>query len=162
MQEQASAAAGNMAKAEGFSEEDTKDIQEYAKHLISVAEESEVLSDNLDENAEAAAQVATYTSKMNRGIDTLANGFEDWNSILKKSDKSSAEYSKALSGMKGALSDILGVEEEYISNDFVTDHMDDIKLAAEGNAEAIDRLAIAAGKDIIVNMEIEGGDAVKE
>ena len=162
MKESAAATAGAMAQEAGFKEEDVADIQEYSKHLMEMAESSDVLADSLLEDADAAAEVATYTARMNRGIDTLADNFEDWNSILKKSDKSSMEYSKALSGMKSALSDVLGVEQEYISNDFVTEHMDDIKLAAEGNAEAIDRLAIAAGRDIIVNMKIEGGEEVRE
>jgi hypothetical protein len=40
--------------------------------------------------------------------------------------------------MKDALSDLLGVSKEYITNDFVTSHLDLIAKAAEGSGDAID------------------------
>lgn len=57
--------------------------------------------------------------------------------------------------MKDAMSDVLGVSEEFLSDDFIINNMEDIKLAAEGDAEAINRLAVAAGEDIIMHMGIE-------
>jgi hypothetical protein len=57
--------------------------------------------------------------------------------------------------MKDAMSDVLGVSKEFLSNNFIIKNMEDIKLAAEGNAEAIDRLAIAASKDILINLNIQ-------
>jgi hypothetical protein len=41
-------------QSEGFSEEAAADAQEYAKHLMEIADESEILSDELDTNAKAA------------------------------------------------------------------------------------------------------------
>ena len=46
----------------------------------------------------------------------------------------------------------MGVEEDFIENDFVEKHLDDIKLAAEGNGEAIDRLKMALADDIVLNI----------
>jgi hypothetical protein len=63
--------------------------------------------------------------------------------------------------MKNALSDILGVSEEFISVTFIEGHMEDILLAAENDADAINRLAIAASEDILVNF-ILNGEAVPE
>jgi hypothetical protein len=89
---------------------------------------------------------------MNKGIDTLADNFEDWSSVLKKSSKTSAEYSKAMSGMKKALSDVLDVESDLISSDFVEKNMADIEAAANGNAEAIDRLRAQMDEEIILRV----------
>lgn len=152
---QASMAAINEEKWEGFSQEDIEGVQDYANHLQDVADSSELVSDELKNNEEAAEDVAREVTKMNRGIETLAEGFEDWSDILKNSDKSSQEYSEAMDNMKEAMSDVLGVSEEFLSDDFILDNMEDIKLAAEGDADAIDRLAIAAARDIIVHMDIQ-------
>lgn len=152
---QASMSAINEEKWEGFSQEDIEGVEDYANHLQDVAKESELVSDELETNEEAAEDVARQVTKMNRGIEDLAEGFEDWSDILENSDKSSQEYSEAMDDMKSAMSDVLGVSEEFLSDDFILDNMEDIKLAAEGDAEAIDRLAIAAAKDIIIQMDIQ-------
>lgn len=131
---------------------DVEEVQEYADHLQEVAEESDLLSDSLKDNEEAAEDVARATMKMNDGIDKLADGFEDWSDVLKNSDESSEEYCDAMSNMKDAMSDVLGVSEEFLSDDFIIDNMDDIAKAAEGDAEAIDRLQVAAANDILINI----------
>ena len=77
---------------------------------------------------------------MNKGISKLAEGFEEWNSVLENSDESSEEYAEAMEQMKDAMSDVLGTSEEFISNDFITENLEDIEKAAKGDAEAIDRL----------------------
>lgn len=160
MKDKAASSAASQAEEAGFKDEDIEEISDYAKHLMEVADESEELSDDLDENAEAAADLAVQISKMNRGIDTLADNFDDWNDILKKSDKTSAEYSKAMSGMKKALSDVLDVEEDFISSDFVTQNLKDIEKAATGDADAIDRLHSALAEQIV--LDIVGVDKFEE
>jgi hypothetical protein len=129
---------------------DTAEVEKYSKHLLDIANESELIADNMSE--EAAEEVALYTQKMNKGIEKLANGFKDWNDILKKSDKSSDEYAKAMSGMKDAMSDVLGTSEEFIDNDFITEHLEDIEKAAKGDADAIDLLKVALAEDILCNI----------
>lgn len=149
---QAALAAHNAEKWEDI---DVDAVEDYSKHLQSVAKNSKVVSKELENNVEAAEDVALYTLKMNKGIDKLADGFEDWSDILTNSSEESEEYMSAMEDMKDAMSDVLGVSEDFLSDDFILDNMEDIKLAAEGDAEAIDRLAIAAGKDILVNLDIQ-------
>lgn len=148
----AAMAAHNKEKWEGM---DPEEVEVYSDYLQEAALASGMLSDELKDNAEAAEDVALYTKKMNNGIETLADNFEDWSEILKKSNPASEEYAEAIIGMKNAMSDLLGVSEEFISNSFIIENMDDIAKAAEGDADAIDRLAIAAAKDILVNIELE-------
>jgi hypothetical protein len=121
-------------------DEEAKEMQEYAKHLMRISETSGKVGDDLAKNAKGAAALSVQIARMNKGINTLAGGFEDWNDVLQNSDQSSFEYSKALSGITSALSDVLGVESDYISENFVTEHMDKIKQAAEGDEVAIESL----------------------
>ena len=139
---------------EKYEDIDLAAVDSYAKSLMNAAEASGLLDDSLKNNKEAAEDVALYTTKMNKGIDKLANGFEDWNSILKKSDKSSEEYNKAMSEMKDAMSDVLGVEEDFLSDDFILKNLENIEKAAKGDAEAIDALAIAAGQQILIDISM--------
>lgn len=131
---------------------DADELEDYSEYLQDACKNSDLLSDELAENDEAAQDVAKSIMKMNRGIDTLADGYEDWADIMKKSTKESEEFADAANGMRDALSDVLDVSEEYISNDFMADHLDDIKKAAEGDADAIDRLKAALADDIIANI----------
>jgi hypothetical protein len=110
---------------------------------------------------EAAEDVATYTMKMNRGIDTLAQNFENWNDILRNSDKGSVEFADSLNNMKVAMSDVLGVSEEFLSDNFLLSQLEDIELAANGDAEAIDRLAIAASQDILLNIAMTSDESIQ-
>ena len=137
-------------------------MQRYAKHLMEVSDNSEILSSALDENAEAAADVATATVRMNKGIDKLSDGIEDWSSIINKSSKESVEYCDAMFEIKDAMSDVLGVSAEFLSDDFIVNNMKDIELAAQGDAEAIDRLAAAAAQDILIKVGLDAGMAKSE
>lgn len=146
--------AMNQEKWEGFDQEDIEMVEDYAKHLQSVAEESDLVSDELKNNKEAAKDVALVTTKMNKGIDKLADGFEDWSDVLNESDESSQEYFEAMTNMKDAMSDVLNISEDFLSDDFITENMEDIEKAANGDAEAIDRLRAAALEDIVMNFEL--------
>lgn len=140
------------AEAMGLNESAGAEMHDYARQLMEVDEQSEMLDDNLSSNAEAAAEVATSVTRMNKGIDTLADNFTDWNDILKKSDKSSAEYSKAINGMRDALGDVLDVESDIIDNDFIEEHLEEIEKAATGDADAIDALKEALAEDVLLEV----------
>lgn len=137
---------------------DVDEVQDYADYIQEIADESKDFADSLTEDEEAAENLAVQIMQMNNGIETLSEGWEDWSDILKKSSKSSQEYQEAMDEVKGSLSDILDIEEDYISNDFVTEHMADIAKAAEGDADAIDRLRKASLDSIIVNIDFESDD----
>ena len=137
---------------------DVDEVQDYADYIQEIADESKDFADSLIEDEEAAENLAVQIMQMNNGIETLSEGWEDWSDILKKSSKSSQEYQEAMDEVKGSLSDILDIEEDYISNDFVTEHMADIAKAAEGDADAIDRLRKASLDSIIVNIDFESDD----
>lgn len=152
MATQAREQATSSANSEGFGEEESADMGEYATHLMQVAKESDLLADSLETDAETAAELAVQVGKMNRGIETLADNFGDWKDVLNNSSKESIEYSKAMQGTQKALADVLDVEEQFVSDSFVKDHLEDIEKAATGDADAIDNLRKALGESIILDV----------
>lgn len=136
---------------------DEKEFSGYAKHLMDMANETDNLADSMTEEAEAAVVVTRGIMRMNQGIDKLAKGQEEWIDILKNSSRTSQEYYDALTDMQDALADILDTEEDYISETFVRDHLEDIQKAADGDAEAIDRLHKALAVDMVAHIAVDNG-----
>lgn len=150
--------AYNMSAIQRMSSEkwenlDSSEVNKYADSLMKTAKSSKLLSDELVNNKEAAEDVALYTMKMNNGVEKLKNGFSGWADVLTKSDSASQEYYDAMVDIKDAMSDVLGVSEEFLTDEFITKNLTDIGKAAEGDADAIDRLAAAASKDILLNVD---------
>ena len=129
---------------------DLEEVEEYSDYLQEAADSSELLSDELVKNEEASEEVALATIRMNNGMDELVSNWEDWSDILKNSSKESQEYAEVMTSVKSALSDVLGVSEDFISNDFVTNHLNDIEAAVMGDTAAIDRLKMAMAQEVVV------------
>lgn len=136
---------------------DQEEIKDYTKQLMAMADQDEKLADSLEEDAEAASHVAEYIMLMNDGIEDLAKNWDDWTGVLKKSSKTSEEYATAMGGIREALSKVIGVEEAAISNKFIEDHLDEIKKAANGDAEAIDNLRATLVDDMIADIIVHNG-----
>ena len=138
-------------KTEGL---EIEEVEEYVSHLMDIAKVSDEVADSLIENADAAEVVATSVMRMNNGINTLADNFKDWNSILNKSDKSSLEYAQAMADMKDALADVFDTESEYIDQEFVQSHLKDIEKIAKGDAEAIEKVRAELADKTLYNISI--------
>lgn len=139
--QQAYAAAAQAAiNTEAWDGLNVEEVGEYASYL----EEAFGLAE------EQAEEVARATMKMDKGIEALTENWSEWNDILRNSTKGSQEYSKAINGIKKALSDALDVSEDFITTQFIED-ADNLKLieqAANGSTEALDKLGIALAEDI--------------
>lgn len=129
---------------------DLEEVEEYSDYLQEAADSSELLSNELTKNEEASEEVALATIRMNNGMDELVSNWEDWSDILNNSSKESEEYAEVMTSVKSALSDVLGVSEDFISNDFVTNHLNDIEAAVMGDTAAIDRLKMAMAQEVVV------------
>lgn len=153
-------------KAEQLFDLDAEEFKDFGQYLADIADESDKFADSMDESADATAVVTQSIMRMNRGIESLADGWEDWSDVLKKSSKESQEYWEALRDTQDALADLLDVGEEakkYFDDDFIAKHMDDISKAAEGNADAIDRLRNSFADELILKVAIDNNltDEVK-
>lgn len=157
-------AAGTKAKK--LFDLDAEEFKDFGQYLADIADESDKLADSMDESADATAVVTQSIMRMNRGIESLADGWKDWSDVLKKSSKESQEYWEALKDTQDALADLLDVGEEakkYFDDDFIAKHMDDISEAAKGNADAIDRLRDSFADELILKVAIDNNltDEVK-
>ena len=148
-----SSEASAIVAEEGF---DQNIVDAYAESLMEVNE-------NLKEQEGLAELIAAKNMRMNKGLDSLQENYEDNAKAIKKNSKTSAEYIEAMVEMKDAVADVLNVDTSSLSNDFIEENLDKIKAAANGSAEAIEELRLAAGKDIIANIELnENATITKE
>ena len=107
------------------------------------------ISENLEENEDMAKRIATANLKQSKTIETLASDYEEYGDILKKGDKSNIKYAEGMNKIRGSVEDLFG---KQISDDFITEHLEDIEKLAKGDLTVFDELAKAATEDIIVNI----------
>ena len=140
-------AAQSAMNEEAWEGLDVEEVQNYASYL----------EDAFDMTEEGSEEVARSVMKMNRGVEDLADNWEAWGDILKTGNKEgkeasrmSEEYADALGKTKTAVSDLLDVSEDFIDSDFISkpENLELIGKAAEGDAEAIDKLGEALSEDI--------------
>lgn len=136
---------------------DRKELEEFGDHLQQVAKSSDELADSLQADEEAADIVAKSIMKMNRGVEALAKNWKDWSDLIANSSDSSKEYSDAMDGTRDAMADLLDISKDFISEEFVKNHLAEIGQAANGSETAIDGLKSALAEDIIARIIVENG-----
>ena len=140
---------------------DTEEWDAYAEHLQEIAKDSDDLSDSLEGNEDAAKIVAKGIMKMNDAIETLSKNFDDWNEILSDdSAKATEEYADAMDEARGTVADLLDVSKDFVSDDFVAEHLEEIGRAAEGDAETIDSLKNALADDVMGKILLDNSDFI--
>jgi hypothetical protein len=144
-------AANAAMEAEASKGLDVKEWGAYAEYLEETLDLQNKFGISEEEAEERSEDLAAKILKMNRGVESLNSNWKTWGDILKKSSKESHEYMKALTQTKTALSDILDVGEEFISNQFIADNLELIGQAAEGSGDAIDSLGIKLATSILKN-----------
>lgn len=157
----AKAVEGQKSELEA-AELDTEEVTSYAKHLMEIAETSDDVADSLKHDAEAGVMLAKSIQRMNNGVEKLQENFEGWSDVLRNSSKESEEYHEALTGMQDAIGDLLDVEDEYVTDNFVQKHLGLIEEAANGSEDAIDSLRNELAKETIMNIAVENGLAQGE
>ena len=136
--EQAQLSAINTEAFENLDMEKLDSYSQYVAETFNLAEEQ-------------AEEVARATMKANRGLKELSDNFSKWKKQLDDSADGTEHEWEALNSIKTALSDLLDVSEEFIDNDFITKHLEEIGRAARGDKEAIEDLGTALGKDFILD-----------
>ena len=134
---------------------DEEELKDYSKYLQEVADKTEELSNSLKENDESAQIVAKGIMKMNDAINELSSNWENWSDILQHSSNISEEYANALDDTKDALADLLDISKDYISEDFIIKHFEEITQAAEGSELAIDNLKQDLSQEVIAKIIVD-------
>ena len=137
------------AEQTGYSEEAVKS---YTQMLMS---QNEAYKNNEYLASIAAQQNLNFAKGQADAFDIL-NDYED---ILKKANKESIEYHEALGKLNTALAQMFGAEFSY---EFLTENLDTVKKALNGNEEAIQTLREEASKQILIDIGVDDKKAKKE
>lgn len=126
-----------------------------------IATQTELLQENteaLEDNKNAAKQLAVNNARMNKGMSTLIDNWEDWKKVLQSGDKTTTEYAETVTELKKTMGDLVGLSEEMASDISASffdsaENMDLLERAANADADAVTELGFAVGKDLINNLE---------
>ena len=145
MEQWSEATKGTVIKeaiAEGF---EADEIINYAEALMD-AHEATV------ETEEEAYRLALAHKKQQKGLDALAEGYEDW---FKKMKSNGPDAVDALTEMQDAMADILDFSKDdmkFLDKDFFLENEQLIKNAATKGGEYIDQLREKASDEIIAKV----------
>jgi TP901 family phage tail tape measure protein len=153
-------------------ESQIKDIQDGSvdfKEVVEGAENADEAVSQLKEDyndlAKEAKDVTAANLRMNKGVDSLIDCWEEAGAVLKDdAAKGTADWYKAVEQVDEAMSDILNIDVGTLSNDFYenADAIAAMEQAAQGDMAALDELRDLATKDIIQNMDIQIGSGDEE
>ena len=113
----------------------------------------------LEDNENAARQLAINNTLMNQGLDTLIDNWSNWKKVLQSSDKTTAEYAETVSSLLSVMSDLTGLSDDLVKN-LSADFFDDAniqsllnKAATKADTDAIEQLGMEAAKDVVNNLD---------
>ena len=124
--------------------------------------QTELIMENteaLEDNENAAKQLAVNNARMNKGMETLIDNWDDWSKALKEGDKTSEEYAKTITDMRSCLGDLVGLTDELegsLSTSFFesAENLELLERAANADETAIRELGVAVAQDLTAGMEV--------
>lgn len=127
-----------------------------AKSLEIQARELKESNKEMDLTDEYAAMMAVTNQRLNKGIATLTKNWKSWSKELKKSDKTTQDYSDTAAELSDVVADIVGWYDELsLSSEFITENFDLIEGAAKGNTTAILKLGAAVAQESVANAKLD-------
>lgn len=133
-----------------------KQAEMYDLDYEDVIDQANALADAYELDAEAASELAIQNQRMNKGVSTLSENWEDWQKILKKADKTNMDYIDTVQETTKAIADLVGTSEDLeLSEEFFdsTENMELLGKAAEGDAKAINELGTVVAQDLVKQIE---------
>jgi TP901 family phage tail tape measure protein len=140
----------------GLDKEELDDLGDTIQDMAESSKDAELgalgLSEALIEDAKAADEVAKELKRYDKALANVEDNYEDWQDAL-ESDNLELQ-AEAVEEMDKAYSDLLDIDYDQLSNEFLTnkDNLKLLKEAAEGSEEAYNALQEAAGKDILMQV----------
>lgn len=126
-------------------EEVTYQAKNIQNELASTGEEYEL-------TAHEARQLAIQNQMMNEGIQDLQKNWEDWETELKKGDKTTSDYVKTIRDLTKDIAKLIGHTEDLsLPQEFFDDakNLELIEKAVEGDIDAINTLGIVVSKELV-------------
>ena len=160
------------ALANGDSVDEAEDALEASLMLAEAAEEynleakelevqSRQLAKAYNLTAAAAAKLAIQNQRMNKGIVTLAENWEEWNKALTDSDTTTTDFANALIDCTAAVADLVGASADLeLPDDFFNaEHLALLEQAINGDINAINQLGFAVAETQIKALEFNAAFA---
>ena len=152
-------------ETEGF---DADVIEKQAEAYEDLVEAQTEAGESAEELDKMGKRIAVSNARVQKGIDNLAEGWDEWSTALKKGNKLSEEYQTAITGIKDVTSDMLGIDLSNLSDGFAESAYEAgiFERIMQGDLTALDELRGMAAQDIITKAEldysgVEGGkDAI--
>lgn len=142
-------AAESVASGLSYSVEEVKN---YAASLVEAAQKEADFA-ALDESVQQTLglKMAESALRAQEGFDSLTKTLEQYKDELAEINNLSIEDSQALTAVSEAVSKIVG---HKVSTKFIEQNLEDIKKAANGDIEALQKLQKECAKDYVLNLKI--------
>lgn len=133
---------------------DVDDVKDLAKAYLNEA-------DAIVDTEEAARKLAIQNLRMNKGIKTLTDNWEDWSKVINKVklgklDKTTSDYVDTVQDLTDAIADLVGASEDLELSEEFFDSAKNLKLiedSAKGSETAVNQLGVAVAQDMIANFK---------
>lgn len=122
----------------------------FNQHVQTIQKNVDALKN--DENA--AKQLALANLKVQQGLKELGKNIDTYTNNIVEGKEETLKYAESMNSAKEVMSQILGVAKKDISDKFITDNLEDIKLAAEDDINALERLRTAAGSQVLIDVAL--------
>ena len=133
----------------------TEELERRAKYLAEYGDELLGISDDLQNNHEAAALIAEDFLRAEKAAERVADKMEEWVDAIQNATRGSEKYLDAIEELDNTYKDLLNLSEDaHLSENFLTsaENMELLNKAIQGGEEGLEaytELADAAQQDII-------------
>ena len=127
------------------------DVEEFKVYRDLLADTYPELKDN----AKALNEVAVANKRLQKGVETISDDWEDFDKIMSDSSSSIEDTSKVISQMEDPMKDILNLSDEefdFLSPDFIQENWGLIQDVMNGVEGSVDELRNKAGENILFNV----------
>lgn len=132
-------------------------LKKLTKYLMNFAKTSKDINDDLAENAKLAEECAHAILRYDKAVESVTKNYEDWMDQL--TNGNIQEHSRTLSELAEAYADLLNMNAEDFSPDFLTEahNLELMKSAIDGNIDALNQLRLAALDSIKIDLDVQQG-----
>lgn len=129
--------------------------EKYGLEAKAVERQAKRMAKAYEISAEEAAKLAIQNQRMNKGMITLAENWDDWGKTLKSSDKLSTDWAEAAVECTAAIADLVGASQDLELPDefFNTENLALLEAAMNGDINAVNKLGAAVAAATVDALE---------
>lgn len=151
--------------------------QRIAEGQSNATEEERKFHQEMLQSSQIAAKVANDYINLNDGIEALGKDYKDIHQLFTKTNQvigqdgveaavamiqASEEMGKTFSSLKENISDVLGISQDLIGDDWILENAEDIEKAIAGDEEAIIALKDAAFENALIELGIDDSEFLEK